>query len=228
MRAHLTLKSSNSKTGPIPVSTTERDSCGDCPLKLNGCFGDDYHMMMHWDAVSAGIRGESWSAFCNRIAALSAGQLWRHNQVGDLPRKGRKIDGKKTARLVAANSGKRGFTYTHHEISTGNLEILYQSAIGGFVVNLSANNLDHADLLAATGLPVTVVLPISQTANTVTPAGRTVVICPAITHDDIQCIDCELCARGDRNVIIGFPAHGGGAKKADAVARRVINIMEVK
>jgi hypothetical protein len=222
MRAHLTLKSSNSKTGPIPVSTTERDSCGDCPLKKNGCMADDYHLSMHWDKVSSGERGTDWDGHCDQIAALPDAQLWRANQAGDLPRKGKQIDRPKMRRLVAANTGKRGFTYTHHALSADNLAALYEAAIGGFVVNLSANDLSHADTLFDTGLPVAVLLPTTQRTNTKTPAGRPVVICPAITHDNVQCVDCGLCANGDRHIIIGFPAHGAGAAKVDTVARRVI------
>lgn len=222
MRAHLTLRSSNSKTGPIPVSTTERASCGACPLKKSGCYADDFHLSMHWDAVSRGERGTNWTEHCNQIAALPDEQLWRANQAGDLPRKGTKIDKRKVARLVAANTGKRGFTYTHHSLIPHNLDVLYQAAIGGFTVNLSADNLIDADAKSAHGLPVTVLLPTEQRTNTVTPQGRPVVICPAMTHDNVQCIDCQLCQRGDRDVIIGFPAHSGSAKKADLVARRVI------
>ena len=221
MRAHLTLKSSNGKTGPIPVSTTERKSCGACPLKKAGCYADDFHLSMHWDMVSRGERGTDWETHCSQIAALPDDQLWRANQAGDLPRKGTKIDAPKVRQLVAANTGKRGFTYTHHALTPENLEILWEAAMGGFVVNLSANNLTHADICADTGLPVAVLLPTEQRTNTRTPAGRPVVICPAITHDNVQCIDCGLCAKGDRTVIIGFPAHSGGAKKADSVARTI-------
>ena len=226
MRAHLTLKSSNSKTGAIPVSTTERDSCGACPLKKAGCYADDYHLSMHWDAVSDGRRGTDWQTHCEQVAALPDGQLWRANQAGDLPRKGARIDREKLMRLVAASAGRRGFTYTHHAPTPVNIETLYLAAMGGFTVNLSANNLAHADELAATGLPVAVVLPISQTANPRTPQGRPVTICPATQRDDVTCATCALCARGDRPTIIGFPAHGTGARKADAVAR-VISIKSI-
>jgi len=222
MRAHLTLKSSNSKTGPIPVSTTERKSCGACPLKKSGCYADDFHLSMHWDLVSSGERGTDWDEHCDQIAALPEAQLWRANQAGDLPRKGKKIDRTKVRRLVAANHGKRGFTYSHHALSAENLSTLYEALIGGFVVNLSANNLTHADECADTGLPVAVLLPTEQKTNTRTPAGRHVVICPAITHEGVQCATCGLCANADRVAIIGFPAHSGGAKKADLVARRVV------
>jgi hypothetical protein len=52
-----------------------------------------------------------------------------------------------------------------------------------------------------------VVVPSTQTANTTTPAGRAVVICPATQRDDISCATCQLCQR-QRAAIVGFPAHG--------------------
>jgi hypothetical protein len=40
MNYHLTLESGNAKTGPIPVSTTDRASCPPtCPFYDKGCYG---------------------------------------------------------------------------------------------------------------------------------------------------------------------------------------------
>ena len=77
-------------------------------------------------------------------------------------------------------------------------------------------NFADADALAdhAAG-PVVVVLPSTTTANTVTPAGRPVVICPATQRDDVSCASCQLCQR-QRAAIVGFPAHGA--------RHRVINL----
>ena len=63
--------------------------------------------------------------------------------------------------------------------------------------------------------PVVVVLPSTTTANTTTPAGRPVVICPATQRDDVSCASCQLCQR-QRTAIVGFPAHGA--------RHRVINL----
>lgn len=62
MRVHLTLKSANAKTGPIPVSTTERDSCpATCGMRSGrgSAGGCGYHKESQAiaDAVSnAGVR----------------------------------------------------------------------------------------------------------------------------------------------------------------------------
>jgi len=216
---HLTLKSANAKTGPIPVSTTSALSCSDtCPFKDNGCYAESGPLALHWRAVTAGERGMQWSEFCDAIAALPAGQLWRHNQAGDLPGLGDTINPAALDMLVQANAGKRGFTYTHKPATPDNLAMIRAANEAGFTINLSANNLQHADTLADTGAgPVVTVLPINAPAKTTTPAGRPVITCPAQTRDDVSCADCQLCARADRPTIIGFLAHGTGAKKAEKI-----------
>jgi hypothetical protein len=207
MQVHLTLKSANVKTGPIPVSTTERASCpSDCSVR-DACYAASGPLALHWAAVSNGTRGTDWPTFTATIAALPDGQLWRHNQAGDLPQVDGSIDAVKLGQLVAANTGRRGFTYSHHRDAASIAWIRHANA-WGFTVNLSANDLNDADALAdhAAG-PVVVVLPSTQTQNTVTPAGRTVVICPATQRDDVSCATCQLCQR-QRAAIVGFPAHG--------------------
>jgi hypothetical protein len=207
MQVHLTLKSANVKTGPIPVSTTARDSCpADCAMRAE-CYAASGPLALHWAAVSAGTRGTSWGQFCESIAALPDGQLWRHNQAGDLPQVDGTVDAVKLGQLVAANQGKRGFTYSHHRDAASLAWIRHANA-WGFTVNLSANDLRDADALADTGAgPVVVVLPSTQTENTITPAGRKVVVCPATQRDDVSCATCQLCQR-QRGTIVGFPAHG--------------------
>jgi hypothetical protein len=57
--------------------------------------------------------------FLQAIRSLPAGQLWRHNQAGDLPHSGGRISRRFIRGIVAANRGRRGFTYTHHDLSKG-------------------------------------------------------------------------------------------------------------
>ena len=216
---HLTLKSSNAKTGPIPVSTTTAKTCpGSCPFNRgNGCYAASGPLALHWAKVTSGERGMQWGKFVQTISSLPEGQLWRHNQAGDLPGQGEGIDGAELAQLVKANTGRRGFTYTHKHNSAANLQEIARANAQGFTVNLSANSLEHADKLAdhAAG-PVVVVLPATQTANTATPAGRKVVICPATQREGVSCATCQLCSR-QRTAIVGFPAHGSSHKKVTAL-----------
>lgn len=217
-RVHLTLKSANEKTGPIPVSTTSAATCPDaCPFKKNGCYADGGPLAIHWRAVTEGQRGHDWSDFTAQIAALPDGQLWRHNQAGDLPGAGDSIDPAALGDLVRANIGRRGFTYTHKPATAENLHWIRAANDWGFTVNLSANDLAHADALADTGLPVVTVLPIDAPAKLETPAGRTVVTCPATYRDGVSCATCQLCQRANRSTIVGFPAHGAGKARVQRV-----------
>ena len=220
-RVALTLKSANKKTGPIPVSTTTFDTCPDaCPLQGAGCYAQSGPLAIFWRKVTEGRAGGSWRAFCDAVAALPAEQLWRHNQAGDLPGDRKDIDPLALAELVKANRGRRGFTYTHYPMSEANKVCVRIANREGFTVNLSANNPAHADTLAETRAgPVVTILPgaVHGRQTLRTPAGRTVVVCPATYRDDVTCASCGLCAR-QRDCIVGFPVHGSGARKANAIA----------
>ena len=223
MFTHLTIKSRNVKTGPIPVSTTAAESCPSaCPFNnsnAGGCYANGGPLAMHWRKVSDGRAGESYDRFVDKISALPKGQLWRHNQAGDLLGKGNRIDVKALHNLVSANAGKRGFTYTHKPMTKTNASAVKSANENGFTVNLSANNESHADKLASLNIgPVVVVLPADAKENTMTPAGRKIVVCPATQRDGISCATCKLCAISARDFIVGFPAHGASKRKAESAA----------
>ena len=216
MHVHLTQVSSNTKTGPIPVSTTERRSCPPrCPHMDAGCYADGGPLRIHWDKVPE--RGTSWEEFCERIAQLPAGALWRHNQAGDLPGDGTRIDGPALMRLVEANLGRRGFTYTHYDPTKGDNAYWIAAANAmGFTINLSADTLEQADAYAELGIgPVVTVLHSATERHGVTPEGRTVAVCPAVQTEGVTFATCQICAK-QRQVIIGFPAHG--------MRKKVINL----
>ena len=212
-------KSRNDKTGAIPVTNSDRHSCPDsCPLKDNGCYASaGLYTRQNWDKVTSGERGSDWDSLCADVAKLPDGQLWRHNVSGDLPHTGERIDGAKVSQLVAANKGKRGFTYTHHNMAIPqNYAAVQHANQHGFTINLSANNINEADQLAALNIgPVVAIVPADTVDNTETPAGRKVVICPATYRDNVSCETCKMCAVADRKTIIGFPAHGSQKGKID-------------
>ena len=220
---HLTVKSSNSKTGPMAVSTTAKASCPDkCPLKKAGCFADGGPLQLHWEQVSQGKRGVSFDDFLLQVAALPRGSEYRHNQAGDLPPdKTQKdtIDAVKLAALAAVIRRRRikGFTYTHYPVIDNEIN---QAAIkaandDGFTINLSANNITEVDqLLALKIAPVAVIMPLNAPKVSFTDQGNKIVICPAQTNKKTTCVDCMLCAKSDRAFSIGFYPHGASAKKA--------------
>jgi hypothetical protein len=148
---------------------------------------------------------------------LGRGQLWRHNQVGDLPGENNAIDAVAMNKLIAANIGKRGFTYTHKPTTTENNRVIKRANRYGFTINLSGNNIQHADYLKTLKIaPVVCILPADTAVKVQTsPAGHKIVTCPATYQEDVTCKNCGVCQHADRDYIIGFPAHGKGKKKAE-------------
>ena len=220
MLTHLTIKSSNVKTGPIPVSTSSFNNCPtNCGLKNNGCYAGSGPLALHWRKVTEGQRGSQWPEFTATISALPDNQLWRHNQAGDIAGDGQKIDGHKLTELVMASKGKRGFTYTHYLPSIGhNAHYILLANKHGFTVNLSAESFEQADEFKALNIgPVVTIMPEGLPKTFKTPAGNTLVTCPATYRDDISCATCALCQKADRTTIVGFPVHGTSKKKAASV-----------
>jgi len=224
MNTHLTLKSSNAKTGPIPVSTSPRASCPpECPF-LGDCYGESgFRTRLHWDKVDSGERGTPYGDFLAKIKALPPLTLWRHNQTGDLAGVGSKVDARKLGQLTKANQGKRGYTYTHKPVISGvharaNAAAIEAANKGGFTINLSGNNPAHADRLANLGIAPVVTVVARETPDvSYTPQGRKIVVCPAQQRDDVTCASCGLCAR-QRSVIVGFRAHGVNAAKVEQIS----------
>lgn len=216
---HVTRVSANAKTGPIPVTTTSRDSCPpSCSFIRNGgCYAEAGPLALHWTAVDRRRRGGTLEELIEHIKSFPRGQLWRHNQAGDLPPESPGvIDAQAVYRIAIANLGRRGFTYTHYPPTPGNLQTIKTANSLGFTVNLSAESLGEADAYAALGVPVVVTLPIGTSSAVTTPEGRTVIVCPA-SLGGIDCANCGACQKRDREAIIGFPAHGVSAAKVQTI-----------
>ena len=85
VNVHISKKSSNSKVGKIPVTTSEAGTCPTtCPM-WDGCYAKTGPQSWHWRKVTAGERGGTWDDLATFVSQLNAGQLWRHNVSGDLP-----------------------------------------------------------------------------------------------------------------------------------------------
>lgn len=226
MKFKFTRVSSNIKTGPIPVTMTERASCPEtCPLRGAGCYAENFPLVLHWNKVAD--TGIGLEELCAQIKALPDGQLWRHNAAGDLPedtREGSKkgdIDAFVLFAIAAANHGRKGFTYTHRQVygNEHNQRVL-AAANEMMAINVSANSArEAATITKCYGLPTVCLLPKDEKRKSFDVDGVKVVTCPATIRDDVTCASCGMCALGKREFIIGFPAHGARAKKVDAVAK---------
>jgi hypothetical protein len=220
----LVQKSSNSKTGPMPVTTSSRKTCPDaCPFNHgHGCYADaGYYTRLNWDKVTDGNRGSDYPTFLEGIKSLPEGTLWRHNVAGDLQGREDVIDGAALRDLTRANTGRKGFTYTHYPVLNDrhNAKQVRLAIQGGFTVNVSANTLPQAVESFKAGFPTVVVLPVGHKDKTMDVDGVKVVTCPATYRDDVTCSTCALCQVAHRKVVVGFPAHGGQAKQASVIAR---------
>lgn len=214
-------KSSNAKTGAIPTTTSPRTTCPDaCPMKGDtACYAEGgYYTRLNWDKVDSGERGASWNQLLASVRKLPEGQLWRHNVAGDLQGANDVIDTDALGALVAANEGRRGFTYTHYPLTAGNVGALRAANDTGFTVNVSCNTpQDAEETLTAYGLPTVTLVPNAEWWQGSHKRG-TVVRCPAETADDVSCATCKLCSVATRDVIVGFTAHGAGKKKTEVIA----------
>lgn len=222
LRFHLTQTSGNVKTGPIPVSTSSRATCSpSCPFFENGCYAESGPLAIHWRKVSNGERGLPLPEFLAAIAALPVGQLWRHGQAGDFPHNAGRISRRYVRGLIAANRGRNGYTYTHHDLRLGeNLSLIRSANRQGFTVNVSTETMAAADAAIAAGLPAVLAVPSDERGTSwLTPAANRVVVCPAQRSDTVTCADCKLCHKRPRNLIIAFIAHGTGKRKADVAIK---------
>jgi hypothetical protein len=108
---------------------------------------------------------------------------------------------------------RRGIAWTYSHFPA---HMLPAPAAGETVINASADSIDAAVAATAIGRPATLAAP----AGTEWPQkhqGVRFVRCPAETVDHVTCATCggdrPLCARGDRDYVVVFVAHGAGAKR---------------
>jgi len=212
--------SMNAKTSPMPVVTSSKDTCPkSCPLKKEnggGCYASVGRPLFTWNRLEKS--GLNFNELLEQIKSIPSGRIWRMNVAGDLQHKNEQIDSKALESLTEANKGRKGFGYTHHNPTLKtNGRAIKKANDEGFTINLSADGLNEADRFVDLNIaPVVTILPSDQKTNLLTPKGNKVVICPAYTHNT-QCIDCQLCQKKDRNVIVGFPAHSIMKKKVDKI-----------
>ena len=218
LRFHLTRVSSNSKTGPIPVTTSSRATCSpSCPFFENGCYAESGPLAIHWGKVTRAERGVSFADHCADLASLPRQQLTRLNQAGDLPHNAGRISRRFIRGMVQACRKIRAYTYTHHSLNLGeNLALLRFANRNGLTVNVSTENEKAADSAIAAGLPAVLAVSSDESRNAWrTPAGNLVMVCPAQTRGK-DCASCELCHKRGKRVVIAFRAHGTSKRKANA------------
>ena len=216
VQVHITRLSSNAKTGKMPVTTSEESTCPTtCPFYGGSCYAKSgFHLRQHWQKVSNKERGTDWDGLTEFVKGLKPNQIWRHNRAGDMPHFEGHIRLDLLKDLVQANSGRRGYTYTHHKLITHNVEAMKYSNKQGFTINASCESLSQCDEAINKGLPTVCVVDNSKEVPTETPEGNKVVVCPAQVRD-VTCKDCGLCQQSKRTCVVAFLAHGNKAKEVN-------------
>lgn len=216
--------SGNVKTGPIPVSTSGKETCPqNCPLKNNGCYASQGPLNIHWNKVTSGERGSDWATFLKDVRRIPRHSLFRWAQAGDLVGENDVIDLEALKELMAASKHCRPYGYTHYPLTPLNIDSLRYANSNGFTLNVSTNGLSEVDAAMATGLPVVTVLPHDHSTDIrtlMTEGGNKVLVCPSSLGKDITCATCGLCQKSDRSYAIGFISHGGQKKKVSAIASK--------
>jgi hypothetical protein len=237
----LYLQSRNRKLGPIPAAYVHRSTCPtSCRLLGKGCYAEHGPTSLVWKGVET--IGVDLTEFCCQIDELiGPRRLWRYGVAGDLPGRGDLIDPRDMDRLIVANRRRPVLAYTHKPVvdspvAEANRQVITEARRLGFLVNLSADSAAEADRFADLAIaPVVTILPaiygrrkqktggwaetISEYRDrieplaTLTPKGRRIAVCPA-AYSCTTCSECRACSRL-REAIIGFPAHGAQAKKAE-------------
>ena len=218
-RVRFVADSGNGKTGHMPVSYSSRSSCPDsCPFYKDGCYAESGTASLAWDngpknSVKFDAKALSFELFCQAVECLPMATLWRHDIAGDLAGKGEHIDKNALIRLVEANKGRRGFTYSHKVFtSERNFALVQWANSEGFVINASCETMEQVRTAQSAGIPAVLTVG-ADGPSKINQDGVLAVTCPNELNKAIQCDKCQLCAKADRKFAVIFHAHGAGKAK---------------
>ena len=235
----------NRKTGDIPTAYVAKETCpSGCALLGNGCYAETGNIGLHWRKMAGLPWAKFCLSIAEKLGPRQlwryavAGDL--PGLGGLIDRAALQLLTTANARRPVIAYTHKPVLDRDHPNADANRRFIAEAIEGGFLLNLSGNNPSHADALADLALaPVVTVLPNAyarrhrslgrgkrEWAETIgeyrdriaslpthTPAGRRIAVCPA-TYSRTTCAVCRACAK-PRAAVIGFPAHGAQAKKAE-------------
>jgi hypothetical protein len=189
----------------IACTEEPESTCPPCPLKGHGCyagwiFGFRGRKLKHSTPAEV-----AWATSDGRpIRFFVVGDYWTFPKALEL--------------FLAAHRSRAAWGYTH---SRNLHEVYLLNRDSDVTLNLSANTLKEADTLRRRG-PTVCLIP-TKTKVQHTPEGARVVWCPQEWGGTRDCVSCggskaPLCARKERDYVIGFYPHGAQARKALEVA----------
>lgn len=214
---HLVARSSNSKTGDIPVTYRGQSTCpSTCPFLNNGCYGDG----RLWVLAHKYVHDLAMADAMAILAKVRKGARYLRDRVlGDIVTESGGIDWDYLVNVswLAHKANLVPFGYTHA------WELFDRASVRrvrsfGYVMNASTETPRQVELAIMLGMPTVITngdLPEGEII-----AGKRVITCPAQVRDGITCATCGLCAKGDRKVIIRFIPHGPSRKRAESAIAR--------
>ncbi len=202
IRTHISLKSSNTKTGPMVTTYRTEESCpSTCPLLNAGCYADGRIRSIPRKYGREG--NEAIVALINE--PLTNGI--RFNVVGDFVLADDSPDWEyiNACNTVAeARPDVAIISYTH-------AWRIFKPSDFAFVVNASCETAEDAAEAIAAGWQATLVG--GEAGEKI--AGKRVITCPAQTRDDVTCASCLLCSKGGAGrAVVNFEIHGPTRNKA--------------
>jgi len=210
----LVRNSRNTKTGPVALATyrTQVSCPGDCPLMGAGCYAENRGPgggpSPFGHAGRGTIMDDDYSPLVAAIASLGPARMIRLNVAGDYLLEDGTPD---HAYIEATNHAHRQsvLSYTH---AWRRLDpAMFHSKTRP---NASCDSVEGVREAIEAGWAAVIVDPgdrYPQGQELV--GGHKAVVCPYETSKR-QCVDCGLCARGQRPSVVVFGAHGARKKKA--------------
>lgn len=220
---HFKATSENSKLGPMASMRVSKDTCPDvCPLKDAGCYAAVGRLNFHWRKLDNS--GLSLSQVVKVIKALPRESKIRLFEAGDSEHENGIIKTDALQSLVDATTSRDldVIAYTHHDLTIdANVRMIEKANRDGMTLNISLNNLSEIDKFRHVNAPKVVILPEGAPIK-FEYSGHSILTCPNQLKSSITCSKCMLCAKKDRDFIIGFRAHGIQKRKVNALSKAVI------
>lgn len=208
--------SHNAKVGIVAATYAAQTSCpATCPLRGAGCYAESGPMALHTGRLNRANRSAIQVARDEAMAidALKSGLPLRLHVVGDCRTKATaRIVSGAAARYIKRTGARAVWTYTHawrdvpRDAWAREVSVLASCENVGQVKEARAHGYRACAVVVASH-------PADGKAYNVEGVGK-VVPCPNQVRDGVTCADCKLCWSSDRDVVVAFAAHGGGAKKA--------------
>ena len=209
MSGYVTVGQGNSKTGPMHTVSTTQVSCPNtCRLRNNGCYAEYGPQGIHTRKLNAATaRGISPEEIAREearlIKDLAPDKPLRLHVVGD-------TSNNRAAKILARVAAKWGntiYTYTHAwrdvaRKSWGNIQVL-----------ASCESTEEVRQAERKGYKAALVVDRFVSGKAYMLAGIKVIPCPQQTGRAANCRECKLCIHGRFDGVIGFEAHGSGARR---------------